>query len=132
MATLLMIDDDYTDYLFIKDSLEESFGSKLIFEYKQSYEEALDYFIENQDRVDLLIIDYDLGAKKGDELYQELKKSREVPTVFLTGNLDPQITENLKELAVLAVINKDAVEIQSLIKLVSTNLTLERDRNADI
>lgn len=130
MTKVLLIDDDYSDYLFVKDCLEDSLNLKL--EYKESYEEALNYLRELSFDVDFLVIDYDLGAMKGNQLYQEVKKYKEVPAVFLTGNLDPAVEEKLKELACLAVFNKDNYDMQDLIGLISSKLTLERIDIADI
>jgi len=117
MPKILIVDDDYSDYLFVKDSLEESLATADII-YAAGYNAALDLVTEQATSIDFLILDFDLGAKKGDELYHEIAKVRDIPSVFLTGNLN---RAKLDKLGNLAVLDKDNLDLTKLAQLIQDN-----------
>ncbi len=80
---LLIIDDDEDDFLLVKDLLED-ISQTCMLDWASTYEEGQRLLAE--DRHDLCLMDYKLGARDGIEL---LKFSHEVgfsgPVILLTG-----------------------------------------------
>ncbi len=114
MKNILIVDDDHADYLFIKDELEEAFPL-LKLDYSSSFENAL-FYIETNPDIDFLILDYDLGSKKGDELFKKISAKKKIPTLFITGNSSELVLDSIKNLDILGVLQKDKLKIDDISK----------------
>lgn len=86
---VLMIDDDEDDFLLVRDLLAD-INPTCVLEWASSYEAGQKLLLE--DRHDLCLMDYKLGARDGIEL---LKFANEVafsgPIILLTGMHQPEV-----------------------------------------
>lgn len=115
---ILIIDDDYHDFLFLKEILEDVKEIEYSISHANSYEAALESSCQAHSDYDLLIMDYDLGLKKGYDLYQEIRIHKDIPCIFLTGNKNNLILEELETLKPLAALHKDRLDTELFINLV--------------
>jgi hypothetical protein len=81
--TVLLAEDDIDVRKFTKEVLEE-FGYKVI--EAVDGEDAIDRFMENKDRIQLLLLDVIMPKKNGKEVYEEIKKIiPEIKALFMSG-----------------------------------------------
>jgi DNA-binding response OmpR family regulator len=116
---ILIVDDDYQDYFFMKESIEDYTGHLAVkLHYAGAFDEAIEFVRAFAQGIDLLILDYDLGLRKGDELFKEINKEIKVPAIFITGNLQPTLFRYLRDLGALDVFDKDSFDFREfLIKI---------------
>ncbi len=87
---ILLVDDDEDDYFITKSMLERIRDTKYNLEWCSRYEPALEKMLE--DRFDVYLIDYRLGAENGlDLLKQALDGGVNSPIILLTGQGDREI-----------------------------------------
>ncbi|MGI9452503.1 MAG: two-component system response regulator, partial [Geminicoccaceae bacterium] len=87
---ILLIDDDEDDYLLTKDLLAEIHGRHLTLEWISAWQPALEKVLE--DRHDVVIVDYRLGARNGLELVREaVHFGCYMPFIVLTGEGNREI-----------------------------------------
>jgi PAS domain S-box-containing protein len=81
--TVLVAEDETEVRRLIKSMLEE-FGYKII--EAVDGEDAIDKFMENKDRIQLLILDVIMPRRNGKEAYEEIKKVRpDIKALFISG-----------------------------------------------
>lgn len=81
--TVLLAEDDAYVRKLVKDILER-FGYKVI--EAVNGEDAIDKFMGNKDRIQLLLLDVIMPKRNGKEVYEEIKKIRpDVKTIFTSG-----------------------------------------------
>jgi len=81
--TILLAEDDADVRTFTKSVLEE-FGYTVI--EAGNGEDAVKRFIENKDKVQLLLLDVIMPKKNGKEVYEEIRKTRpEIKALFMSG-----------------------------------------------
>ncbi|MBI5026356.1 MAG: response regulator [Nitrospirae bacterium] len=81
--TILVAEDDIALRRLIKDVLE-GFGYKVI--DAEDGEDAIKKFIENTDRIQLLILDVIMPKKDGKEVYEGVRKIRpDIKVLFTSG-----------------------------------------------
>ena len=81
--TVLMAEDDTAVRLALKLILEE-YGYTVI--EAGDGKEAIEKFIKNKEKIQLLILDVVMPKKKGKEVYEEIKKMRpDIKTIFVSG-----------------------------------------------
>jgi PAS domain S-box-containing protein len=89
--TILVAEDDADVRRFMKSILEE-FGYAVI--EAVDGEDAVNKFVQNKDRVQLLILDVVMPRKNGKETYEEIRKIRiDVPVLFSSGYTADIITK---------------------------------------
>lgn len=87
---ILLVDDDEDDYFITKSMLERIRDTQYKLEWCSQYEPALEKMLE--DRFDVYLIDYRLGAENGlDLLEQALEGGVNSPIILLTGQGDREI-----------------------------------------
>jgi diguanylate cyclase (GGDEF)-like protein/PAS domain S-box-containing protein len=88
---ILLIDDDEEEYIITRDLLADAHnGLSFQLEWVATYEEALVAITDN--RHDIYLVDYNLGAKSGIELLGEaVKHGVSAPMILLTGQGDPEV-----------------------------------------
>ena len=98
---IVAVDDEKIILDSIKIQLESKYGSKYIYEFAESAEEALDVIGEltsEQIKLLLVISDYLMPGMKGDEFVKKLKTHfHKVNIVMLTGQITTDISEELIE-----------------------------------
>ena len=81
--TILVAEDDMIVRGLMKEILEE-FGYKII--EAVNGEDSLNKFMQNADRINLLILDLMMPKKNGREVYEEIKKiAPDIKTIFSSG-----------------------------------------------
>jgi CheY-like chemotaxis protein len=81
--TILLAEDDADVRKFTKHILEE-FGYKVI--DAENGEDAINKFMENRDKIEILILDIVMPKKNGREVYEEIKKVKpEIKALFMSG-----------------------------------------------
>lgn len=87
---VLVIDDDEEDFIILRDTMAEMSHRGYVLEWSSSYEEGLATIDEQ--RHDVYLIDYRLGAKTGLELIEEaIARGYEAPFIILTGQNDLEV-----------------------------------------
>ena len=87
---VLLIEDDEDDYVLTKELLAEVFGRQLSLDWVFAWQPALEQVLE--DRHDVVIVDYRLGARNGLELVREaVHLGCCMPFIVLTGEGNREI-----------------------------------------
>jgi signal transduction histidine kinase len=92
---VLLIEDDEDDYVFTRDLLAEIGGDHFQLEWAPTYERGLLRVLE--DRFDVCLLDFRLGARTGLELLREARAGESVspgfiaPIILMTGQGDQEI-----------------------------------------
>ncbi len=117
---VLIVDDDKLDYQFIEEIiLEEIPGIEI--DYRNSFDTGIGAIKESE--YEIAILDYDLGVKKGNEIMYAIKATgKPVSVIFITGNDNPKIVNELKKAGALEVFHKDKLDTNSFSDLIKTSL----------
>ncbi len=84
LIRILLVDDDKEDYELIKDIIMDIKEQKYSVDWALSYENALNEI--EKGIYDLFLIDYNLGARSGLDLINELSENnKNIPIIMLTG-----------------------------------------------
>ncbi len=113
--TILVAEDEATVMEITRKVLEE-YGYKVI--PALDGKEAVDKFVKNRDKVQLLILDVKMPRKNGKEVYAAIKKMKpDMKAIFMSGNSADIINE--KDIAEegLSVISKPFLPIELLRKV---------------
>ncbi|MGI9417016.1 MAG: putative bifunctional diguanylate cyclase/phosphodiesterase [Geminicoccaceae bacterium] len=87
---VLLIEDDEDDYFLTKELLTDIFGRQLSLDWVSAWQPALEQVLE--DRHDVVIVDYRLGARNGLELVREaVHLGCCMPFIVLTGEGNREI-----------------------------------------
>lgn len=112
-VTLLIVDDDEDDYLIVKELLEDISRSPFVLDWASSYREGEALLREN--RHDLCLMDYKLGAHDGIEL---LKRTDELgfrgPVILLTGMHEGEVDMQALEAGAVDYLVKDGLRPEQL------------------
>ncbi|HEY0893345.1 MAG TPA: response regulator, partial [Cellvibrio sp.] len=126
---LLIIDDDEDDFLLVKDLLED-ISQTCILDWASTYEEGQRLLAE--DRHDLCLMDYKLGARDGIEL---LKFSNEVgfsgPVILLTGMHQVEVDRQALQAGAVDYLVKSKLSAEQLARAIRYALArreVERER----
>src|SRR5438105_1956807 len=84
MVRVLLVDDDYEDYVITRDLLSEVKRETYDLDWVGTYEEALEAIV--RDKPDVCLVDFRLGKHSGLELLQEARsRGWMAPIILLTG-----------------------------------------------
>ncbi len=126
---LLIIDDDEDDFLLVKELLED-IGQACILDWASTYEEGQRLLAE--DKHDLCLMDYKLGARDGIEL---LKFSHEVgfsgPVILLTGMHQVEVDRQALQAGAVDYLVKSTLSAEQLARAIRYALArreVERER----
>lgn len=92
---VLLIEDDEDDYVFTRDLLAEISGDRFELEWAPTYERGLLRVLE--ERFDVCLLDFRLGARTGLELLREARETHArapgfiTPIILMTGQGDQEI-----------------------------------------
>jgi two-component sensor histidine kinase/CheY-like chemotaxis protein len=87
---VLLVDDDEDDYVIARDLLAMVTSPKCVLEWLGTYDEGLTTILEN--RHDVYLLDYSLGAKNGIELVRAAVKNKVTgPVLLLTAHDDSEL-----------------------------------------
>lgn len=101
---IIVIDDESITLKMTKESLERLGFNVAIFSRAQK---ALDYFIENQEAIDLILSDKSMPSMNGLELTQEIRLiNEEVPILILTGFASNEDDIEIKRVGVTKLLFK--------------------------
>jgi DNA-binding NtrC family response regulator len=126
---LLIIDDDEDDFILVKDLLED-ISHTCILDWASTYEAGQRLLAE--DRHDLCLMDYKLGARDGIEL---LKFSNEVgfsgPVILLTGMHQVEVDRQALQAGAVDYLVKSKLSAEQLARAIRYALArreVERER----
>ena len=126
---LLIIDDDEDDFLLVKDLLED-ISQTCVLDWASTYEEGQQFLAE--DRHDLCLMDYKLGARDGIEL---LRFSNEVgfsgPVILLTGIHQVEVDRQALQAGAVDYLVKSKLSAEQLARAIRYALArreVERER----
>ncbi len=98
---ILCVDDEAIVLESLEIQLQKYFGSKYLYEFAESAEEALEIieeFVEQQIHVVVIISDWLMPGMKGDEfLVRVHQKIPNVIKIMLTGQADAEAIERAKD-----------------------------------
>jgi diguanylate cyclase (GGDEF)-like protein/PAS domain S-box-containing protein len=87
---VLLVDDDEDDYLITKTMLQAQEGTRFAVDWRSDFDTALEAIREQ--RHDIYLVDYHLGARTGLDLIREGFASRpRAPVIMLTGHGDYRV-----------------------------------------
>lgn len=120
---IVCVDDEVIILESLGEQIENIFGDEFIYESAENAEEGMEVIDElYTEQIDVLIIvsDWLMPGKKGDEFLIEVhKKYPKIVTVLLTGQADKSAIENaVKNAELYAIINKPwtAEELETVIR----------------
>ncbi len=105
---VLIVDDDQQDYYFIEEIIHEKIPEVQL-HYRNSFNSGMSAIKSTE--YQMAILDYDLGIKKGNEILEAIKAAdQKITVVFISGNNNPKIAEQLKSAGAAAVFHKDELD----------------------
>ena len=120
---IVCVDDESIILESLGEQIENIFGDEFIYESAENAEEGMEVIDElSNEQIDVLIIvsDWLMPGKKGDEFLIEVhKKYPNITKVMLTGQADESAVENaVKNAELFALINKPwtAEELETVIR----------------
>lgn len=121
---ILCVDDEKIILDSLKIQLENNFKDKYLFEYAENGEEALEvveYFLNESVDLLLVISDYQMPGMKGDEFTKRLKSMlAEVNIIMLTGQIPPDVKEQLLERNIILSVIAKPWDEKDLINLIES------------
>ena len=121
---ILCVDDEKIILDSLKIQLENNFKDKYLFEYAENGEEALEvveYFLNESVDLLLVISDYQMPGMKGDEFTKRLKSMLpEVNIIMLTGQIPPDVKEQLLERNIILSVIAKPWDEKDLINLIES------------
>jgi signal transduction histidine kinase len=130
--TIIICDDDMTDIKLFKKYL----GSEKLIRYNiLEANNAIDLsvLINNKEQdVDLIFLDFYLGAERGIDLLKEIRKSNKAPVIMLTGRGDEEIAVECMKEGAVDYISKDTlpdIDIPKAIQQAIDKWEIEMERN---
>lgn len=126
--TILLIDDDEEDYLITTDIIDEITHLDLKLDWVDNYQEAMALIL--QDRYDVYLVDYRLGAESGLKLIEEaLEKGCSTPMILLTGQDDIEIDARAMTLGAADYLVKSQLNAELLDR--SIRYSIQQSRTMD-
>lgn len=102
--TILLVEDNKTNQLIVK-SLTEQIGLECII--ANDGKEGVEVFLENQDRIQLILMDLHMPVMNGYEASVEIRKhSEKVPIIAMTADVILGVQEKCKESGINQYISK--------------------------
>ncbi len=87
---VLLIDDDEDDFVIAKDLLRRIPGNEIELDWASNFETGFARFAQN--KPDVVLLDYRLGAQTGIELLEKIREGGSTtPVILLTGQGDREI-----------------------------------------
>jgi signal transduction histidine kinase len=123
--SILLIDDDEEDRFLLQKILTRITNARYELEYQSSYDSGLQRMLE--DRHDLCMLDYRLGARNGIELLKEARqKGYTRPIVLLTGADESEIDIQALQAGADDYISKSHLQGELLQRII--RYTIERKK----
>ncbi|MFB6226890.1 MAG: response regulator [bacterium] len=129
---VLVVDDNEADRNYLRRILRNSESLSCDVNLCEGPEEARKQF--DQDRHDLLVLDYQFPTGNGLKLYEDLKQAKQTPlppSVLTTAFGDPELVDSWLELGGDAYLDKNQLQPERIHSLVS-DLLCERTRSGAI
>jgi PAS domain S-box-containing protein len=122
---VLVIEDNYGDYVLIEDYLTEGFGSPTIF-HSKTFAEAK-AFLATKPKIDIILLDLTLPDLSGKELIEEVHALTAVPIIVLTGYVNKEFGFKTLAAGVSDYLLKDELSASHLYKGIT--YSIEREKN---
>ncbi|KHD06435.1 chemotaxis protein CheY [Candidatus Thiomargarita nelsonii] len=100
MPIILCVDDEKIILESLKQHLRQAFGKTYRYEFAESAEEAMELIEEFNEAIRVIISDWLMPGKKGDEFLIEVHKHYpQIVKIMLTGQADDAAVERAKKQA---------------------------------
>jgi two-component system sensor histidine kinase/response regulator len=125
---ILLVDDDEDDFIITSDLLSDIDGAVYHLQWASSYEEALEYFTDQD--FDVCLIDFRLGKVSGLKLIEELiEAGYRTPIILMTGQGNREIDLQAMQMGAMDYLNKEDVTANLLER--SIRYAIERAKNLE-
>lgn len=104
-------------------------------EHVSSGEEAIDFALNEETAIDLILMDINLGQMMGTEAAQIILSQKEIPIVFFSSHSEPEIVRQTENITSYGYILKDSsivvldASIKMALKLFEANKKLKRSES---
>ena len=127
LTKVLLVEDDEDDYIIVRDLLAEMRGEHFTLAWARTYETGLEQLRQN--RHDVCLVDYRLGARNGMELLRAaVEEGCPAPIILLTGSRDQALDLAAMEAGAADYLVKGQLRADSLGR--SIRYALQRRRAA--
>lgn len=130
---ILIVEDEFVLAMMGQKTLER-YGYKSII--ANTGEEAIDIFKKNENAIDLILMDIDLGSGiDGTEAAAIILKDHDIPVVFLSSHTEPEIVEKTEKITSYGYVVKGSgitvldASIKMAFKLFEANCKLKNELN---
>jgi diguanylate cyclase (GGDEF)-like protein/PAS domain S-box-containing protein len=112
---LLLIDDDEDDFIITRDLLRQATSEQVQLDWCPDYQQGLSRLLDQ--RYDLYLVDYRLGAESGLELIEQAQQAGVTrPIILLTGQGDSRLDARAIELGAADYLVKGAFDSTQLLR----------------
>ena len=126
-VTVLLVEDDEDDFVLARDLFSEIPGQRFLLDWARTFESGLDLMCQN--RHDVVLVDYRLGAHNGVELLRAaLEKGCQSPVILLTGMGERQVDVEAMKAGAADYLVKGQLQVNSLER--SIRYAIQRKRAA--
>ena len=128
---ILLVEDEALIAIMEKSELEK-YGYTVA--HLKSGEKAIKYIDENYNKIDLILMDIDLGnGIDGTEAGKRILEKHNIPVVFLSSHTEPEIVEKTEEITSYGYVVKNSgiilldASIKMAFKLFESQTRLEKE-----
>ena len=128
----VICDDDLTDIKLFKKQLGSNKLKHIELIELTKGCDLLNLLKENNSDIDLVFLDYYLGAESGIEILREIRTDNLVPVIMLTGRGDEEIAVECMKEGAMDYVPKDAlpeIDIMKTVQRACEKWEIERERN---
>jgi len=94
---ILLIDDNEADYILTRNHLTSQKDYKFELQWKNTFDTALTFIIENNADFDICLMDYNIGAQNGLELAKKVREMGFRNPIIMYSGMQEQYIRNIHE-----------------------------------
>ncbi len=125
-SVILCVDDEKMILQSLRDQLQHHFGSRFIYEFAESADEALEVIealVQTRQSILLIVSDWLMPSMRGDELLIRVhQRYPDIITVMLTGQADDEAIERARRHANLFNVVAKPWDEATLVEVIQSGL----------
>lgn len=94
---ILLIDDNEADYILMRNHLSAQKNYKFEIQWKNTFDAALNFIIDNNADFDICLMDYNIGAQNGLELAKKVREMGFKNPIILFSGMQEQYIRSIHE-----------------------------------